>query len=281
MLKKTLIAAAVAVAAGAANAAMILPNFSEGASGSKAGELFLFVGSKTTSDVFVADLGLQYWDIAPTSSFATTAGTTEWSLTNTTAYAAAWSSFASAVAAEDRIWGVLAADAYGNALELPEYKASGVSFTLSTAKTPATTAIQYIKDSATLINNFQGNHNNYGTQTTATNGADYQVAPVTAGQIARVTTGLAASNNLKNNPSGDWGDALAFYNIHQPALSGLTQVAATSYERGLWTLSEDAVTHGVTLAWTVAPVPEPSEWAMMLAGLGVVGAISRRRRKAA
>ena len=28
----------------------------------------------------------------------------------------------------------------------------------------------------------------------------------------------------------------------------------------------------------VTPVPEPGEWAMMLAGLGIVGLIARRRR---
>lgn len=30
---------------------------------------------------------------------------------------------------------------------------------------------------------------------------------------------------------------------------------------------------------TVSPVPEPHEWAMMLAGLGLVGAVARRRRE--
>ncbi|RPI47354.1 MAG: PEP-CTERM sorting domain-containing protein [Betaproteobacteria bacterium] len=37
---------------------------------------------------------------------------------------------------------------------------------------------------------------------------------------------------------------------------------------------------GTTTAFTLAPVPEPETYALMLAGLGMVGWMSRRRRKA-
>lgn len=36
----------------------------------------------------------------------------------------------------------------------------------------------------------------------------------------------------------------------------------------------------INVTGTVAPIPEPHEWAMMLAGLGMVGVIARRRRQA-
>jgi hypothetical protein len=36
---------------------------------------------------------------------------------------------------------------------------------------------------------------------------------------------------------------------------------------------------GPTLFVQVSPIPEPGEWAMMMAGLGVVGVIARRKRK--
>ncbi len=38
---------------------------------------------------------------------------------------------------------------------------------------------------------------------------------------------------------------------------------------------------GYMVGLSVAPVPEPSEWAMMLAGLGLVGAVAARRRRRA
>jgi hypothetical protein len=39
-----------------------------------------------------------------------------------------------------------------------------------------------------------------------------------------------------------------------------------------------AYTMSITGLTPVSPIPEPGEWAMMLCGLGVVGAIARRRR---
>lgn len=38
---------------------------------------------------------------------------------------------------------------------------------------------------------------------------------------------------------------------------------------------------GYMVGLSIAPVPEPSEWAMMLAGLGIVGAVAARRRRRA
>jgi len=35
---------------------------------------------------------------------------------------------------------------------------------------------------------------------------------------------------------------------------------------------------GLTLAYTLTPVPEPETWAMLMAGLGIVGMSARRRR---
>jgi len=40
----------------------------------------------------------------------------------------------------------------------------------------------------------------------------------------------------------------------------------------------ESIVLGISLAYNLAAIPEPETWAMLLAGLGIVGAVSRRRR---
>jgi hypothetical protein len=113
---------------------------------------------------------------------------------------------------------------------------------------------------------------------------------------------VTSSNVLTGAPGGSWSDATSGIN-YLPGLSsvnatlGVTLTAArnggfgnTSATFGL----DDGGFIGVgafnnqfgfeaylgpTLFVQVSPIPEPGEWAMMMAGLGVVSMIARRRRK--
>ncbi len=65
----------------------------------------------------------------------------------------------------------------------------------------------------------------------------------------------------------------------------LFQASYTLSHAGQWAFQNSAATAisngltGLTASVSVAPVPEPGEWAMMGAGLAVVGFVGRRRRR--
>ncbi len=50
----------------------------------------------------------------------------------------------------------------------------------------------------------------------------------------------------------------------------------TGYEGGYWSMNE--YDYGYSHTWTAAPVPEPETYAMMMAGLGLIGMVARRRK---
>jgi hypothetical protein len=85
------------------------------------------------------------------------------------------------------------------------------------------------------------------------------------------------------NAAGNLGDSLAFWDITRPAASGnIIQQVKTQFvaDGGIangvdtWSLG----TNGVLTYTNIAAVPEADTSAMMLAGLGLMGFVARRRR---
>jgi len=83
--------------------------------------------------------------------------------------------------------------------------------------------------------------------------------------------------------------AIAMYDITDPAnatfidmIVGATDVSPEGLKafemNGQFFLAVSNEVSSTTTLYALAPVPEPETWAMLVAGLGLVGAVARRRR---
>ncbi|HYC36408.1 MAG TPA: PEPxxWA-CTERM sorting domain-containing protein [Usitatibacter sp.] len=91
-----------------------------------------------------------------------------------------------------------------------------------------------------------------------------------------ITLGLAGVAFAQSNPTGRGGPD------RDPFSSGsLTAPSPRSEDFGRSSFGQHGMGRGTprTTTVTVTPVPEPSQWAMMLAGLALVGWIVRRNSK--
>lgn len=119
-------------------------------------------------------------------------------------------------------------------------------------------------------------------RTFAQNGADVylaQINPFLGANDSAIVNGAAASINLWGNnvggraafsTSAGLGGSLNFFLLSEKVATGSTTTLATVQQFEQWQLSNDG-----TLIY--APVPEPGTWAMLAAGLLMIGGIARRR----
>ncbi|MCB5188726.1 PEP-CTERM sorting domain-containing protein [Methylobacillus caricis] len=262
---KALVAAAVAVmsVSGAANAA--LDSSVSGVGNNSSLVLTLFDRANNVSATF--DLGFNYQTFAvggveSSSSFS-------WNLASGD-YADAWNSFLSIADVSSIKWGVAAGDHLGAVNQLGS-KGFITTYNTSLSSAPTTNFVySQFQSPLTGLADYINANNELGNHSSVENGASV------------ATSGKAYAGNFYG------GDK--FYNLGPVALDFLgTEQGVVQYLTSNSVISRgDVLVYDATfsleadgvLRYTVAAVPEPETYALLLAGLALVGAAARRRKSA-
>ena len=287
-----LVAAAMMVAAGTANAQIADSNDNTNELVNNSGDMFASVVSAKNTATFTVDLGLTLnqfvsavaptakgvklvWDMdAGTFSDLSSTATGLTGLVQPINYGTVYTTFATAavVGSTDLKFDIKAMDGTPGLLA-----ATGTNRYLSTS----------LADSITATNSqvfAMDNEDSYvvaanSDATNSTQGTSFGIAGANmfdAGDGANVyfeSTGDQWNGASTFSSVGNVGDLLNFYSLFNSSKTGSAQATVTQYS-GVW--SFDTAT--AQLSYTTAPVPEAETYAMMLAGLGLVGFMVSRRR---
>jgi hypothetical protein len=260
--------AAVALAAVAGQAAADIQAGSSTAS--PYGELVFYAygfDASGNAATYVKDLGVAFNTFVTTPSFAATNLSTD----------ANWTAFNSAALVGNKFWGVFATSTTAAATST----AAGVKALLTTATN------NDVSGASTLHNN---------NLVAAMNNANAAVLGINAGGTNYAanssyffdTTTNGSLQNLGSKLGNDYGSTGVFFGATNIIGDG-TQAhmfdvlrGAGSNLAGVPTVADVAATKvwkfsGANLSYVTA-VPEPESYAMLLAGLGLMGFIARRRR---
>lgn len=257
---KALVAAAVAVmsVSGAANAAL-----TSGIAGD--GGLVLTVIDRTSGVSAAFDLGLSYSTFA--SGTAGSSTSSSWNLAGGD-YADAWSQFFSLADAGNVLWHIGSSDNLGLSTTNGT-KGFITTFREGAAVTPivrtnqistAATAFDKYVDAAAQL----GNHGSVENgASVATSGSAYASVALTGNKFFNV--GPLATSGLDTT---------------QGVVQYLAGVGATGFNTPIVYEGTFFLGANGALNYAVAAVPEPEAYALMLAGLGLVGFAARRRKSA-
>lgn len=273
---KALVAAVAVVAATGAHAAYTFND----ATANNAELLFvLFAADGSQSSVF--DLGVNPVDFNATSAAATANTKITWNFNANTAVQSVGTGFAqtstdnawnSAIASYSTLvgtrWMVVAGDRVGATITNQRYWSTSSS---DDALVRSTTNVNVAGFNA-VASSFQ-NAATIGTHTTNANGANVSASGLNSDIQTTFFNGSIDWKTAKFHAMADAGNAMNFYAINGNT-AGASKVATFTEYAGTFQFNTDG-----TLAYTAtAAVPEADSYAMLLAGLGVLGAIARRRR---
>jgi hypothetical protein len=258
----TLVAAALLVAAGSANAAI-----DGGQTTNGTGSLFLVVTDTTAGYSFVGDLGVGM------DSFLGASNTSaSWNLGSFSA----WTPFVSAIGGNlaNAKYAVYSFDNVGatttvEAKRLLTTVAAGddvTSYTTTNSKLGG--AVGSTIGTTWLVNGVQVDANNLmNDHDTVANGSSYTNKAAAYAQ-AKIGDSLQANTQFVTTVAA--ADSADFWLLGNSSSATLAQ--ANLYKQaGTFSLS------GTALNYSVAAVPEADTYALMLAGLGLVGFMARRR----
>lgn len=261
---KALVAAlALSAATVPAQAAVTLAS-----SGSSSLVLSLLDNANNISATF--DLGYNYSNFSDLVT-AANSGSFTWDLT-TGDYADAWSTFSSVANLSTAKWAIYAGDNTGSGVG-----ARGIISTYVSGN--KLTATQQLNTSLGNFDSYLNGANALPSHSTTENGGS-TAASGNAYAGRSVAYGTAGRINVSGHVSaGNFGDSLTVVQ----ELGGASVAAPTTFStlgnaQGNYTFS---ISNAGALSFNVpaiTPVPEADSYAMLLAGLGVVGLVARRRK---
>lgn len=265
--KMNALVAAVAMTASMSASAAMTENSFQAGSISKTGDssLILTLLDNTNNISMTVDLGFSHSSFDRDSNFS-------WDITSGD-YADAWNSFWTTANAATTQWAVVSGDKNGTGAGAQSlFTTAQGSLTLE--KTSVLTTALGGFDGYISQNNLIGNHQ------AVANGASIAMAgnPAYGGNVYG-TTGYYAGKFGDTNGALDSNLNVWLINSASTSFASTTggQYATVAAFNPYFNLSS---TGGLTYTAAVAAVPEADSWAMLLAGLGLMGFIARRRTAA-
>jgi len=196
-----------------------------------------------------------------------------WDLTSGN-YASAWSSFWGTASSANTQYSVFAGDVLG--------AASGDQSIFTTV------ASTWVNTSNTVLGNMQASFDTYifannaiGNHSIVADGASFATVATGGSAYAGVGPALGTGGKIGNagaDTNALIGTDMSVYNIVRNGTGGLTVATATKLNvAGFNPIFNMSSAGALTYTSAVAAVPEADTSAMMLAGLGLMGFIARRR----